>query len=164
MNGTFISYIQQLELIAFFAAYPLFYAIVSAVSGSKSLKSILKVCRVSHLPYSYALIATLYVALQFKNFYSADAVTESFRLPFMVIWGLLANLFWIRFLAKRPALSFWHSLVFFFPIAKDILLQTDSDILYNDMKLYTVSLTIHIVAFISVSLISALYRSSAINK
>jgi hypothetical protein len=169
MSDTFLLYIQRLELIAFFAGYPLFYAIVSVVPENRLLKKIFNTKPVALLPYSYALIATLYLGLQFKTYYSAGTFSEQFRLPMIVIWGLLANLFWIPFLAKKPVISLLHSLIFFFPVVKDILLQVTkyeaaTDIVRNDMKLYTISIAIHFAAFISVSLMYALYRSLRVKK
>jgi len=169
MNYTFLSYMQQLELVAFFAGYPLLYAVVSVASEKQLLKNLVKTNPVSLLPYSYALIATLYLGLQFKTYYSANTLIEQFPLPLIVIWGLLANLFWLPFLAKRPVLSLLHSLIFLFPIIKDIFLQVtkyraESDMVSNDMKLYTISVAINIAAFILVSLMYYLYRLFRIKK
>lgn len=164
MNETFSYYLQQLEFITFFAGYPLFYLVVSLLSERPFFKNISKISIISLLPYSYALIATLYLGLQLKTYFSAATVNEQLRIPLIVIWALLAILFWIPLLAKRPFLSLLHSLIFLFPLIKDIFLQATtssagSDIVRNDMKLYTISLAIHFAAFVTVSSICFLYRS-----
>lgn len=163
MSDTFSSYLQGLELITFFAGYPLLYVVVSVLLGRSSKKN-LKSRPFSLLPYSYALIASLYMGLQLKTYYYAGNAGDQFHWPLIVVWGLLANLFWIPFLAKRPGLSLLHSLVFLFPLVKDIFLQvtkqeTQMNMVSNDMKLYTISLIIHITAFLTVSFICFLYRS-----
>jgi hypothetical protein len=162
MNETISSYLRELELITFFAGYPLFYVLISAISERPLIKNLSKARIISLLPYSYALIATLYLGLQL-NTYFAGTTNEQLQIPIIVIWALLAILFWIPLLAKRPVLSLLHSLMFLVPIVRDIFLlvtrSTENDILRNDMKLYTISLVIHFAAFMAVSLFCFLYRS-----
>ncbi|MBN8857850.1 MAG: hypothetical protein J0H29_05655 [Sphingobacteriales bacterium] len=172
IDGSFSSYLQQLELIAFFAGFPMLYAAASVISGSSLSRNKYGTKLVSFLPYSYALVATLYFGLQIRtqyDYYSPGITSGQFHLPLTVIWGLLANLFWIPALAKKPVLSLLHSSIFFFPVVKDIFLQittneVDRNIVSNDMKLYTLSLIINIAALAVVFLVSFLYRWFSRNK
>ena len=80
------------------------------------------------------------------------------HLPWLMIWALLSILFWIPAVSKKKELSLIHSLVFFFFLLKDIVLQiassADGNILKNDMRIYTISLLLNLCAFILLVLLS----------
>jgi len=101
-----------------------------------------------NLPAAYALIATLFLGLVLKENYS-DTLNKMFAhsnfILFLKIWGVLAVLFWIPALAKRPALTLLHSLPFFFLFAKDLL--------RNDMKIYSISFMINVMSLLLVILV-----------
>lgn len=156
MDNSLFAYIQHLELMFFFSAYPLLYAIVILItdnqrSGNTQQFVRLKRRILSVLPYTYAFVGTLYIGVLVKNLYpdySYDTIRRSIHLPVLVTWGLLSVLFWIPFLAKKKLLTLIHSLVFFFFIVKDIFLQitgttSDKDIVKNDMKVFTDSLLLN---------------------
>ncbi|MFC0775001.1 hypothetical protein [Terrimonas alba] len=161
MEDTFFSYLHRLELIAFFSGYPLIYAIVFFIAGSRPSKNKLKGKIFFLLPFAYALVGTLYLGLQLKTLYldhSVENIKQSFHQPFLIGWGLLAMLFWIPAIAKKPVLSLLHSFVFFFFLIKDMFFQlpafaVDKNIVRNDMKLYTDSLLLNIGALITITLI-----------
>jgi hypothetical protein len=67
MGNNFFAYMQQLELMAFFSGYSLLYAIILVFAGNKESGNNFKSRIVSILPLSYALVSTLYMALQLKN-------------------------------------------------------------------------------------------------
>lgn len=167
MDSSFFGYIQQLELMAFFWGYPLVYALVVMVAGTKEKQGNYKNRFVSLLPLGYALAGTLYLALQLKNFYpdySIEHLRLSFEKPALTGWGLLSILFWIPALRKRKVLSLLHSLVFFFFLLKDLLLSLfgattgNSSTIANDMGIYTNSLLLHIACFGLISLLSFLLK------
>ena len=83
--------------------------------------------------------------------------------PYLISWGLLSLLFWIPALARKTVLSLWHSLVFFFFLARDLFLHSfyrvDKSVVQNDMKIYTNSLLINIAAFAFIFLIAYLFIS-----
>jgi hypothetical protein len=162
MDNSFFAYLQQLELMAFFSGYPLVYAIVYFIAGNAKTEIIKKFP--SLLPYAYALAGSLYLGLQLKNFYpdySFENIRDAVQQPFLMIWALLSLLFWIPAFGKKPVLSLFHSLVFFFFLLRDLFLQSsvpsaDKNIVKNDMKLYTDSLLLNLGALILVILISLL--------
>ena len=164
MDDTFFAYLQRLELMAFFSGYPLLYAIILFIAGNQESKTGMKSRIVPLLPFAYALVGGLYLGLQLKNLYpdySVENIKQSIQQPWLKIWGLLAILFWIPTLAKRSFLSLLHSLVFFFFLVRDLFLQlsassADKDTVRNDMKIYSGSLLINLVALILVTLISLL--------
>lgn len=166
MGENFFSYLQQLELMAFFSGYPLLYAIVVSVVGKKQLRNNFKSKIVRLLPYSYALVGILYLGLQLKNLYpdySTENINMALERPFLKIWGLLSIFFWIPSLTKKTVLSLLHSFVFFFLLLKDLIVQSsffegNNDIIKNDMKVYTDSLIINISSLIIVSITYFLYR------
>jgi len=159
MGNQFIAYIQQLELMAFFSAYPLLYALVVLASGmfgrrNQTLRTI-----DNRLPLAYALTGTLYLGLQVKNLYQLHAVgfMRQYMLhPFLTSWGLIAVLFWIPLFRRKKEVSLLHSLVFFFFLVKDTYYEAfgssaDSDMFHNDMRIFTISLLMNLGAFLIVT-------------
>ena len=164
MGNSFFAYLQQLELMAFFSGYPLLYAIIVLIAGKKQLQNNFKNRMVSVLPFAYALIGTLYLGLQLKKLhfnYSSENVAQITHQPYLVTWGLLSILFWIPALSKRKELSLIHSLVFFFFLIRDVIIQTtnssaDRYMLKNDMRIYTISFLLNAGAFILLLLFASL--------
>jgi len=166
MGDSFFFYLHRLELIAFFSGYPLMYALVVLIGGMRRPGTELQKKLVALLPFSYALVGTLYVGFELMNLYpnyyidNSRAFTEH---PFLAIWGLMAMLFWIPAIAKRPILSLLHSLVFFILLIWDFFYfrpgpGADNSMVRNDMKLYTYSFFLHIITFITIALIYFLLR------
>lgn len=164
MDNSFFVYLQQLQLMAFFSGYPLIYTVTLFIAGNQQLRNNFKKRIVSLLPFAYALVGTLYTGLQLRNLYpdySVENIKLTIQQPFLVTWGLLSILFWIPALAKKTVLSLLHSLVFFFLLVRDLLLQlpaaTGNDIVRNDMKIYTDSLLLNLGAFALIVLLSFLH-------
>lgn len=160
MSNNFFAYIQKLELMAFFSGYSLLYAIILVLAGNKESRNNLKKRIVLVLPLSYALVSTLYLGLQLKNLYlsySGGNIGMAIHHPLLMIWGVLAVLFWIPLFRKKVWLSLLHNLAFFFILVKDIFMQisssVDENILKNDMRLYTVSFLLNLTAFILIGLL-----------
>ena len=161
MGNSFFVYLQQLEMMAFFSGYPLVYAIIIYFAGNKRSKNNFKARMVSVLPFGYALIGTLYLGLQLKKLYfnySTGNIKQMMHLPWLMTWALLSILFWIPAISRKKVLSLLHSLVFFFFLLKDIVLQytssADENVLKNDMRIYTISLLLNLGAFILMLLLS----------
>jgi len=165
MDNSFLAYLQQLELIAFFSGYPLLYAIVVFAAGNQADSNNYKARAVKLLPYAYALVATLFLGFQLKKLYpdySAAHLKLSMQHPWLVIWGLMAILFWIPALAKKKSLSLIHSLAFFFFLARDLFTQlfassSNNDLVRNDMRIYTNSLFLNLAAFALLMLTAFLF-------
>ncbi len=172
MDDNFFTYLQRLELIAFFSGYPLLYAVILSVAGKKQARNNIKSKAVSLLPYTYALVATLYLGLQVKNLYpdySIEDIKLAMGQPLLTTWALLALLFWIPALPKKLVISLLHSIVFFFFLIKDLIVHSssggDPHVIKNDMKVYTDSLLVNVFAFIAVASVFFLYlRISRKNK
>ena len=154
MDNSFFAYLQQLELMAFFSGYPMLYAVVFFVAGNRQLKKNTKARLVVALPLSYALVGTLFLGFQLKKLYpdySLAHIHLSVQQPWLVVWGLLAVLFWVPYFAKKTVWSLLHSVIFFFFLLKDFVLQSsttsDGNIIANDMKMYTASLMLNLCAF-----------------
>ena len=163
MDDSFFLYLDRLELMAFFSGYALIYLIIRSLGDAERIKKVTKINISSLLPYAYALVGILYLGLQLKNLYPdyTWANIAANPEPYLKIWGLLSILFFIPVLNKKIVLSLLHSLVFFFFLAKDIVLHfiqsTEKDVVKNDMKIYTISLLINIAAFIFMLLAYFLY-------
>jgi len=152
MGDGMIEYLQQLEMMAFFSGFPLIYAIVIVTTGYLQKKPDLKKKLTSLLPYTYAIVGTLFIGLQIRNFYpnyDFENIKNSILHPFLFLWAGLSILFYLPMINKRIVLSLLHSLVFFFILLKDLFMnisQTsgeDNSIVRNDMKIYTDSLLLN---------------------
>lgn len=165
MDDSFFAYLEQLELMAFFSGYPLVYALTFFITGNQQSRIGIKGKIVSLLPFAYALVGTLYLGLQLKKLYpdySFEHIELTMQRPYLLAWGLLSLLFWIPALAKRPVLSLIHSLVFFFFLVRDLIVQSsassaDNNIVRNDMKIYTDSLLLNLGAFALIILLFILF-------
>ena len=165
MDNSFFAYLQQLELMAFFSGYPLIYAVTLFFAGNQQEKNNFRSRIVSLLPFAYALVGTLYLGLQLKNLYpdySVENIKLTIQLPWLMGWGLLSILFWIPALAKKRILSLIHSLVFFFFLIRDLFLQISApsagnDMVRNDMKIYTISLLLNLVALFLIVALSFMF-------
>lgn len=165
MDDSFILYLERLELMAFFAGYPLIYLLVVSVAGTEKLKRITRINIASLLAYSYAVTGLLYVGLMLKNLYpdlSLEHIRVSAAGPFLKIWALSSLLFFIPAIAKRPVLSLLHSMVFFFLLLRDLFLpftkQGDQSLINNDMRVYSFSLILNLITFVFVWLVCLLTR------
>jgi len=114
MGNSFFKYVQQLELFGFFSGYSLLFVLILFWTGDKPLQNNFKKRLLSVLPYSYALIGTLYIGLLMKNLYESHMVGNLFTNiynPFLTAWALLSILFWIPAIGKKQILSLLHNLV-----------------------------------------------------
>ncbi len=151
MDNDLFSYIERLQVMVFFAGYPLVYAIVQFIAGNQRKKPSAFTKRwVKSLPFAYALTGTLFLGLVLKNMFpdfTMKSIAEQFHYPYLKIWGLLAVLFWIPAFSKKPVFSLLHSLVFFFLLLKDLFINTvsstGSEVVKNDMKIYTDSVLLN---------------------
>lgn len=160
MDLSFFNYLHRLEMMAFFSGYPLFFAIVVFLFGKRKPGKSISHKIVTFLPYAYALVGTLYLAMQLKNLYpdySIEKIGLSVQEAPLKIWALLSLLFWIPGINKKPVLSLLHSFVFFFFMAKDILLVVflpsgDQFIIRNSMKVYSDSLLLNLGSLAAISI------------
>jgi len=155
-------YISQLQLLAFFSGYPLIYTLVNFLATKRQERtSFLSNKWVELLPFAYALVGTLFIGLLLKNIspdFSLKNIADQFPTPYLEVWGIMAVLFWIPAIRKRPIFSLLHSLLFFFLLIKDFFMQITSlsgrFVIENDMKMYTFSLLLNMGALVFVFAIS----------
>jgi hypothetical protein len=161
-----MSLAERLEMLAFFAGYPVVFYVVYVFARKKLQQPVPKNKAIYLLPLTYALLGTLYWGLQLRNWYPdyqiKNIVSNTYYI-YSKIWALLAIIFWIPFFFKRPFLSVFHSFFFFFLLLRDIVSQLlfhDQDIytLKNEMKVYTVSLLLNLFALMIVSMFYFLIR------
>ena len=165
MDESFFAHLEKLEVMGFFAGYPLVYAIIYLVAGKPVQRTDFRKRIITTLPYSYALTGTLYVGLLLKNAYpdySMDQLFNSLQLPLLRVWGILAILFWIPLMAKKPFISLLHSMVFFFLLVKDLYFQltatsVDKHIVRNDMKVHTDSVILNFATLTALIILSYLF-------
>lgn len=171
MLESFFTYAEWVELQAFFSGYLLVYAIAWLLADKKPFSQ-LKI--MSSLPLAYALVATLYWALQLKNWYPDYNLTHifsTFQNPFLKIWGLLAILFWIPLFRRKAFFTVLHSLIFFSLLLIDLYknsfgLNSDPSLHNNDLKIYSGSIILHLITLVIIVAVSRLIirnRQTAVN-
>ena len=166
MDDNFFAYLDRLEILTFFSGYPLVYAIIMVMAGNHPSKPGIRNKLPSLLPFAYALVGILYLGLQLKNLYpdySVENIQQSFQQRYLKAWGLLAILFWIPAISRKKIVSLLHSFVFFFLLIKDLFYQQfeapsfDINVVKNNMKIYTASLILNLVALAVVALFYRLF-------
>jgi hypothetical protein len=148
MGASFLSLIQRFELLSFFAGYPLLYTLISVGGGYASRATGVERQRIPSLvPLAYAITGTLFLLFLI---WMANRPVD-LAIAVLRAWGVLAIIFWIPRVRRRPVFSLLHSLVFFGLIVQDILsgLATASgrDEIRNDMRILPVSLLFHAALF-----------------
>ena len=166
MGNDLFSYLERLEIMVFFAGYPLIYAMVFFLAGEfrKRPGSFIELLP-KLLPYAYALTGTLFLGYIVKKVYVGNTMgitISQLNHPYLALWGILAMIFWIPAVAKKPLLSLLHSLVFFYFIPRDIYLylthSAEKDVVKNDMNIFTSSLMLNAATLFMVLLIFYLLR------
>ena len=153
MGTSFISYIERMELMAFFSGYPLIYLVVQFAAGEWSGKHKKYIQKLTFLlPYSYALTGLLFLGFELRMMYPDYSIQHfsSEWLPhFLKVWGLLSVLFVWPLCSRKTIFSLLHSLVFAYLLFKDIFLQSNNpdahNMITNDMKIYSLSLILNII-------------------
>ena len=143
-------YIEMLELIAFFAGFPLVYLLVHAFADQPKKPAVFFKKLAYLLPFSYALVGTLYFLFLIKNLYEEYSLRNNlhaFANPWLIIWALSSLLMWSALFRRKAYFSFLHSLVIFFLLLRDVFLYATDNLgkpmLVNDMKLYSGSLILN---------------------
>jgi hypothetical protein len=163
--------LSKLELLFFFAGYPLLYAIIIVAAGGKAPGNFFaRLARL--LPYSYALAGTLYLGLQLKNIHDGRTIGELdpvFQTPWLVMWALLSLLCWIPAIAKLKAASLLHSLVFLLLLLKDFFSDSTgdlprSDLVHNDMVIYTLSFLFNTLCLFAIVILHFLFFRHRMSK
>ena len=171
INNSLSDYISQLQLLAFFAGYPLIYTLVNFLATNRWEKiSFISNKWVALLPFTYALIGTLFIGLLLKNIsphFSLQNIADEFLSP-LKVWAMMSVLFWIPALSKKPIFSLLHSLPFFLILIKDFFIQATSNsgmfVIENDMKMYSISFLLNVAALIFVYVLCYCLRYFRINK
>ena len=166
MTDSFLAYIERLELLTFFSGYPLVYAFAHSIAGSKRIQgNHFTSAIVPSLPKAYALAGSIFFLLWVKEMLIRSGMPNmapGFDITPLKVWGLLACLFWIPVLARKPYYSLLHSLVFFALFVKDLIngisAASGNDIISNNMKVYTVSLVLNILCLLTILTISRIFR------
>ena len=149
----FFAYLEKLELIAFFAGFPLIYFLVMAYKNQlqSSKYAFLKQIP-NHLSFGYALAVLLYVGMKvyqqisnqdgfhFSNLFIGDN-------RYYIIWAYAGLIFWLPFLKSKPILVLLHSLVFFFIFLFFIYLyingEAEKAVVTNSTQLYFYSILLN---------------------
>lgn len=157
-----MTYLQQLEILAFFSGYPIVYAITAALKNPGSGRNGIVNKAFYLLPIVYVFLGLLYIGLLLRNFYpnySFELIKYQIQIPFYVCWAISSLFFIIPWLRSRPFICLLHSLIFFYLIVRNFYLQlsapeTDKNVLRNHMNIYFISIMFNILILTVLLLIS----------
>lgn len=163
----FFAYLEKLELIAFFAGFPLIYfLVVSYKNQLLSSKYAFPKQIPGNLKYGYALTVLLYVGMKV---YQQVGNPDGFHLSnlyigenrYLIIWAFAGLIFWLPFLKSKPILALLHSLVFFFLFLLFIYLyikgEADKAVVTNSTQLYFYSILLNAITILIVSALQFIF-------
>jgi hypothetical protein len=154
MNNLF-TYIDKLELIAFFSAFPLFYFFLIAfyskplVMKFKWLKSTPEIISIV-----YATISLLYVGMKLNQWYEQILIGpiqyDIYSYIFIVkCWSIFGLIFFFKSLRSKPMLALAHSSIYFIILLIDFFQyyhhQYDIEAFHNEMRLYFIGLLAYLI-------------------
>ena len=166
MDSDIFKYLARLEIMVFFAGYAILYAIVYFLGSEfrKKPKAIISLLQ-ELLPYGYAVTSTLFLGFIIKKIYigyELGVPITKLDHPGLIVFGLSAVLFWLTPIRKFAVLSLIHSLVFFYFIPRDIVLnysiKQGNDLVKNDMSILTTSLLLHTTCLLFVLIVHYLIK------
>ena len=145
------TYIEKLELITFFSAFPLVYLLVQML-----VKDILpqKTWFSNHfkrISITYALVSLLFLGMKMNQMIQSHYFYFNFSnlISYLQIWAYSGVLFFIPSLASKTKWCLVHSIPFIFLILFDIaaffLKKVGNDLLQNEMRLHFISAILNIV-------------------
>ena len=155
----FFTYIEKLELVAFFAGYPLVYFFILLLSNTSFIKYSLREGLIKGLSNAYVIVVFLYIGMKLNHTYNefnGQGISWNYNhLNFYLkTWAFLGVLFLFRPFKSKPVLLLLHSLVFFIIVAIDILLfmnhKIQIEVVHNEMRLYFLSVLLHLTCIFSV--------------
>ena len=155
--NSFFNYIDKLELIAFFSAFPLFYfLIISFYSKPLILKfKFLKLLPVL-VSMTYATMTVLYLGMKLNQWYLQSLIShiqiDYFTILFFLkLWVVLGLLFFFHFFQTKPILALAHSSIYFLILLIDFFQyyhhQIQAEVFHNEMRLYIIGFFANSILF-----------------
>jgi hypothetical protein len=164
------SYIEKLELVAFFSAFPLIYLIARVISTQLSFNKKWLLNLYYNISLAYAITTLLYTGMKLNQVYQNHFFAFDFYNfnTYLKIWSLLGLLFFIPFFRRKMSWTFIHSLPFLGLIIFDFFAfyksQTGVEVLHNEMRLYFVSAILNIASTMMVTLYFSIFSIKSADK
>jgi predicted membrane-bound mannosyltransferase len=158
----FFIYIQELELIAFYSSFPLFYFFIQTWSPQISGINIKLL-----LPRSYAISVLLYLGMKIDQSighfdYYVAAENHTGLVFYLQIFTLSGLLFFFSYFKQRHYWVLLHSVIYFILLTsyfvKYFFHQIDKSVLQNSMTLYLLGILLHCVTM-SISFLYSYFRN-----
>lgn len=162
----FFAYIEKLELIAFFAGFPLVYFLVMAYRNQLQSSKYAFFRKVpNQLSYGYAFTLLLYVGMKL---YQQASSQDGFHLSNLfvgenklyILWAYVGLLCWLPFIKSKPIIALLHSLVFFFLFLFFLYLyingEAEKSVLTNVTQLYFYSILLNLFSVLLITSLSIL--------
>jgi hypothetical protein len=157
------TYIEKLELIAFFSAFPLVYLLVQIlvrdILPQKTwLSNIFK-----RLPITYALVSFLFLGMKMNQMIQSHFFYFNYSnlISYLEIWAYSGVLFFVPSIGSKPKWSLIHSIPFIslilFDIAAFFLKKVGNDVLQNEMRLYFTSTILYVVVTLITTILSTIW-------
>lgn len=151
----YIIYINKLELIAFFGAFPLFYFLIFSISEIPFIRKHqwLKILP-NKIPTISAILSILYLGMKLNQLYIHYENNIPIQFNFHIIfclqyWALLGLLFLFSPFRSNPILALWHSIPFTFIILIDFVKYflhiVNVEVVHNEMQIYFIGFISNVI-------------------
>lgn len=162
----FTEFVQWVELETFFSGYLIIVLITYLLSRKWRGKPSIIRYLLRNLPKAYALVGTLYLALQIKNAYphlGIGTITGDGRYAYLRIWAMLSVLFWIPALNRNIIFSLVHNMIFFILMGISFyngLFSGDvnGDMNMNNIKIFAASLALNLLSILFFLMIRLIFK------
>lgn len=150
-------FLEKLELLAFFSAFPLYYYLVNVVASEFSFQKKWILALPSSITLVYGIITLLYIGMKVNQMFEIHLFKLEFNntITYFKIWSSLGVLFFLPAMKVKSKWALFHSIPFTLWIVIDFILfyrsQVSRDIINNEMRLYFTSLLLLIFVTLVVS-------------
>lgn len=150
-------YLEKLELLAFFSAFPLYYFLVIVLATEYSFQKKWIVNLPNIIPLVYLIITFLYLGMKVNQIFDVHVFKLDLQntITYFKIWSTLGLLFLIPYFRTKRIWTFFHSIPYTFLIVVDFIHyfknQILKEVINNEMHLYFISFLLIVVVTLIVS-------------
>lgn len=161
-------YLEKLELLAFFSAFPLYYLLVHFITNELSIQKKWVKAMPNNITLVYAIVTLLYFGMKLNQIFEMHVLNFDMHnyMHYFKIWALLGLVFFIPFFANKKKWVLFHSFPFIGIILVDFVRfffnGLSKDAINNEMRLYFTSLLLQTAITLILSFFKTIFtRNSA---
>lgn len=157
------TYIEKLELVTFFSAFPLVYLLIQFIATEFSLNKKWIINLNANITTVYPIISLLYIGMKLNQVYQSHffAIDWYEYNTYLKIWSFTAIIFFIPFFKKKKEWTFIHSIPYVLLIVLDIINyyrnQIGVEVIHNEMRLYFISTILNLLILAFYTLFAGLF-------